>query len=161
MNLRSISELPTGEQVVNDSGLLRTASWFPDELGMAGRENLDPAHVARYDGKVDAAAQAGKIGDEFASHGSVSHSIGEYVTEGGFVHTNTVESSFAIIKRGVFGNFHHISEAHHHRYLTEFDLRYNHRIALGVNETMRAAAILEGIGGKRLAYRRIGEGADA
>jgi len=40
-----------------DSGLLKTASWFPDELGMAGRENLDPVHVARYDGKMDAEAE--------------------------------------------------------------------------------------------------------
>jgi transposase-like protein len=101
------------------------------------------------------------IGDEFASHGTVNHSIGEYVTKGGFVHTNTVESSFAIIKRGVYGNFHHISEAHLHRYLAEFDFRYHHRIALGVNDTMRTDAILEGIGGKRLTYRRTNEGAHA
>src|SRR5690349_14093260 len=40
------------------SGLSQPASWFPDELGMAGRENLDAAHVARYDGKMDAEAEA-------------------------------------------------------------------------------------------------------
>jgi len=102
-----------------------------------------------------------KIGDEFASHGTINHSIGEYVKNGGFVHTNTVESSFAIIKRGIYGNFHHISEAHLHRYLAEFDFRYNHRIALGVNDTMRTDAILEGIGGNRLTYRRTGESANA
>lgn len=44
--------------MTTDSGLSRPASWFPYELGMAGRENLDPAHVARYDGKMDAAAEA-------------------------------------------------------------------------------------------------------
>jgi SAM-dependent methyltransferase len=46
------------ELMAADSGLLQPPSWFPDELGMAGRENLDPAHVARYDGKMDAQAEA-------------------------------------------------------------------------------------------------------
>jgi transposase-like protein len=101
------------------------------------------------------------IGDEFASHGTVNHSIGEYVTKGGFVHTNTVEGSFAILKRGVYGTFHSVSEAHLHRYLAEFDFRYNHREGLGVCDTERAEALLKGAQGKRLMYRRIGEGANA
>jgi len=58
-----------------------------------------------------------KIGDEFAGHGTVNHSAEEYVTTGGFHHTNTVESHFALLKRGVYGTFHNISEAHLHRYL--------------------------------------------
>jgi SAM-dependent methyltransferase len=44
--------------MATDSGMAGPASWFPDELGLAGRENLDPAHVARYDGKMDAEAEA-------------------------------------------------------------------------------------------------------
>ena len=102
-----------------------------------------------------------QIGREFAGHGVVNHSIGEYVTKGGFVHTNTVEGSFAILKRGVYGTFHHVSEAHLHRYLAEFDFRYNERSAMGVSDTMRADKLLAGIGGKRLTYRRVGEGANA
>jgi transposase-like protein len=101
------------------------------------------------------------IGDEFASHGTVNHSIGEYVTKGGFVHTNTVEGSFAIFKRGVYGTFHSVSEAHLHRYLAEFDFRYNHREALGVCDTERAEALLKGTQGKRLMYRQPAEAAHA
>ena len=99
------------------------------------------------------------IGDEFASHGTVNHSIGEYVTKGGFVHTNTVEGSFAILKRGVYGTFHSVSEAHLHRYLAEFDFRYNTREALGVCDTERAEILLRGATGKRLVYRQPEEAA--
>ena len=45
---------------------------------------------------------------------------------GGFHHTNTVKSIFALLKRGVYGTFHHVSEAHLHRYLAEFDFRVQH-----------------------------------
>lgn len=48
-----------------------------------------------------------------------------------------------------------------HRYLAEFEFRYNHRSALGVNDNERAAAALKGIEGKRLTYRRTGEAANA
>ena len=110
---------------------------------------------------TDQAGVYPSIGAEFAGHGVVNHSIGEYVTKGGFVQTNTVEGSFAILKRGVYGTFHHVSEAHLHRYLAEFDFRYNERAALGVNDTMRSDKLLEGIGRKRLTHRRTGEGANA
>ena len=102
-----------------------------------------------------------KVGAEFANHSTVNHSTGQYTRLGGFVHSNTVESAFAILKRGVFGNFHHVSEAHLHRYLSEFDFRYNHREALGCNDTDRTNEALKGSTGKRLTYRRIGEGAHA
>ena len=92
-----------------------------------------------------------KIGDEFAGHSTVNHSADEYVRKGGFVHSNTVESYFAILKRGVYGTFHSISEAHLPRYLAEFDFRYNHR---GVSDVERAEATLKGAAGKRLAYRQ-------
>jgi len=92
-----------------------------------------------------------KIGREFAGHSSVNHSADEYVRLGGFVHSNTVESFFALIKRGVYGSFHSVSEAHLHRYLAEFDFRYNLR---RVEDTERAAAMLRGAKGKRLMYRQ-------
>jgi transposase-like protein len=76
---------------------------------------------------TDAAAVYPAIGDEFARHGAVNHGAEEYVKTGGFHHTNTVESHFALLKRGVFGTFHNISEAHLHRYLAEFDFRANTR----------------------------------
>jgi ISXO2-like transposase domain len=52
-----------------------------------------------------------KLGREFAGHSSVNHSADEYARLGGFVHTNTAENFFSILKRGVYGTFHHVSEA--------------------------------------------------
>jgi hypothetical protein len=96
-----------------------------------------------------------KIGKDFASHDSVNHSAGEYVNPiQPWIHTNTVESSFALLKRGLYGTFHNVSEAHLQRYATEFDFRWNTRIAAGYNDTERAAVTLKNIGGKRLTYRR-------
>jgi hypothetical protein len=95
-----------------------------------------------------------RLGKEFAGHGTVNHSDDEYVRTGGFHHTNTVESFFALFKRAVYGQFHHVSEAHLHRYLAEADFKYNHRSALGIDDTDRAAALLRGAKGKRLLYRQ-------
>lgn len=100
---------------------------------------------------TDEAMVYGKVGREFAGHSTVNHSADEYVKVGGFAHTNTIESFFAIIKRGVYGNFHHISEAHLHRYLAEFDFRYNTR---ELSDLERAADLLRGAKGKRLMYRQ-------
>jgi len=93
-----------------------------------------------------------KIGDEFAGHGTVNHSAEEYV-RAYFWHTNTVENYFSIFKRGIYGCYFHVSEAHLHRYAAEFDFRYNNRIALGVDDQERADRALKGVKGKRLTYR--------
>ena len=90
---------------------------------------------------------------EFAAHETTNHSIGEYARPGG-IHSNTVESYFGIFKRGVFGTYHHISEAHLQRYLNEFDFRFSNRTACGVNDAARAIKALSKIRGKRLTYRR-------
>jgi transposase-like protein len=92
-----------------------------------------------------------KAGKEFASHESVAHRAEEYVR--GNVHTNTIEGFFSVFKRGMKGVYQHCSEGHLHRYLAEFDFRYNERVALGVNDTDRTAQALRGIVGKRLTYR--------
>jgi transposase-like protein len=102
-----------------------------------------------------------KLGKEFSSHGTVNHSADEYVRLGGFVHVNSAENYFSIFKRGVIGTFHHISEQHLHRYLAEFDFRYNNRSGLGVEDIERAARTLKGIEGKRLTYRQPREAAHA
>jgi transposase-like protein len=88
---------------------------------------------------------------DFASHQKVNHSVKEYAR--GDVTTNTVESSFAILKRGLYGTFHSVSEAHLQRYATEFDFRWNYRAALGFNDVQRATMALKSIAGKRLTYR--------
>jgi transposase-like protein len=92
-----------------------------------------------------------EAGAAFASHETVKHSAKEYVR--GDVHTNTIEGVFSIFKRGMKGNYQHCKEKHLHRYLAEFDFRYNNRVALGVNDLARADAALMGIVGKRLTYR--------
>lgn len=89
----------------------------------------------------------------FASHEMVNHSIREYAR--GPVHTNTVEGYFGILKRGLIGTYHHVSEAHLQRYLHEFDFRFTHRASQGVNDQQRTTAALKQITGKRLTYRRI------
>jgi hypothetical protein len=74
------------------------------------------------------------------THSTVNHSHEDYVR--GDVHTNTVESYFSILKRGIIGTYHHVSEAHLQRYCHEFDFRYNHRTALGVTDAERTNAVL-------------------
>ena len=109
---------------------------------------------------TDGARMYPAVGREFAGHSVVDHSAGEYVREG-FHHSNTVENYFSILKRGVIGTYHHISEAHLSRYLAEFDFRYSNRSGLGVEDTERTNRALVGIGGKRLTYRRPSEGSNA
>jgi transposase-like protein len=92
-----------------------------------------------------------KLGKDFASHEVVNHTQKEYSR--GDVTTNTVESSFSLLKRGLIGTFHSVSEQHLQRYATEFDFKWNHRIKLGVDDVQRTAAILKSIEGKRLTYR--------
>ena len=98
-----------------------------------------------------------KVGKEFSGHGTVNHSAKEYV-RGSFWYTNTVESYFALLKRGVYGNFHSISEAHLHRYLSEFDFKYNTR---AMSDAERGDELLKGAKGKRLMYQQPRETAHA
>lgn len=96
----------------------------------------------------------------FAGHHTVTHSEDEYVRyefsrDGDrWVHTNTVEGFFSVFKRGMRGVYQHCAEKHLHRYLAEFEFRYNRRAGLGVDDDMRANALARGIVGKRLTYRR-------
>jgi len=85
----------------------------------------------------------------FASHESVNHSAGEYVR--GLAHTNGVEGFFSLLKRGVMGTFHHISEQHLPLYLAEFDHRHNFR---KVSDGQRTVEALKKSVGKRLMYRQ-------
>lgn len=102
------------------------------------------------------------VGREFRAHGWVDHKSGEYAKTKTFMrmswqvstqhwHSNTAENFFSIFKRGVVGTYHHLSEAHLHRYTAEFDFRYNTR---EMTDGERAAIALKGMEGKRLTYRR-------
>jgi len=88
-------------------------------------------------------------------HESVRHKDGEYGR--GDIHSNTVESYFALFKRGMKGVYQHCSEKHLHRYLAEFDFRYSNGSALGVEDVARAQKAVSGAKGKRLTYRQPSE----
>jgi transposase-like protein len=118
-------------------------------------DNLRPIIEAQIDGATvvytDEGGASKKLGRLFEKHDSVNHSLGEYVR--GDVHTNTIEGYFSILKRGINGVYHHVSQKHLKRYLAEFDFRYNERVALGVDDADRTRKALSGIVGKRLTYR--------
>lgn len=90
-----------------------------------------------------------KVTGDYAGHGTVNHSIEEYV-RGDFWYTNTAENYFSILKRGIIGTYHHVSQQHLKRYVGEFDFRYNSR---DCNDLERSVLALQGITGKRIMYR--------
>ncbi|MEW9808771.1 IS1595 family transposase [Mesorhizobium marinum] len=100
-----------------------------------------------------------RTGEEYATHKTTNHAAGEYARREGdvVVHSNTIEGVFSVFKRGMVGVYQHCGEAHLHRYLAEFDFRYNRRAALKVSDAERADDLLRNARDKRLTYRRIGE----
>ncbi len=120
------------------------------EIVAAIRANVDPASTLHTDG-----APAYKFTMAVAAHEAVDHNK-TYVRDGkdGKVHTNTLEGFFSVFKRGMVGTYQHCGEQHLQRYLAEFDFRANHRVKLGFDDATRADIALQGIGGKRLTYRR-------
>jgi transposase-like protein len=104
-----------------------------------------------------------EAGRDFASHHTVTHSKDEYVRYTDIqmfpsgqpmtIHTNTAEGFFSVFKRGMKGVYQHCKEKHLHRYLAEFDFRYNNRVRLGCDDVERTVRALKGVVGKRLTYR--------
>jgi hypothetical protein len=127
-------------------------------------DTLKPILQAHIDRRTylmtDESAVYPPIAKGFSGHGTVNHSAEEYV-RGVFWHTNTVEGFFALLKRAVYGQFHHVSEAHLHRYLAEADFKYTYRASRGFDDQKRAAELLRGAKGKRLLYRQPDGGASA
>ena len=111
------------------------------------RENV--AKEARV--MTDEAKYYNKVGAEFAEHGTVNHNQGEYVRGDALV--NTLENFYSVFKHGMKGVYQHCSEKHLHRYVGEFDFRYNNRSAKGVEDEARTGEVLRGARGKRLKYR--------
>lgn len=124
-------------------------------------DNLKPilmAHIAKDSHLMtDGARHYKKIGKEFALHESTNHTQKEYAKDskvkGVRAHSNTAESYFGILKRGIIGTYHHVSEHHLQRYINEFDFRFSNRKSLGVNDFERALNLLVGVKGKRLTYQ--------
>jgi transposase-like protein len=108
------------------------------------RENVDKSAIIMSD---DYHAYHG-LKKEFADHKIIRHSSKQYVN--GDIHTNTIEGYFSILKRGIIGVYHHVGKQHLHRYLNEFDFRYNGRKTLDAENTNRAIICSKG---KRLMYR--------
>lgn len=122
----------------------------------ASAATLRPILAAQLDGATslmtDDAGENRHLHRDFPKHQKVNHSIGEYVR--GDAHTNTIEGYFSILKRGIVGTYHHVSQQHLKRYLAEFDYRYNEREALGMSDAARMEKSVQGIVGRRLTYRR-------
>lgn len=97
---------------------------------------------------TDEAKRYVRLGRQFGKHSTVNHSRKKYVC--GEVTINTVKGYFSLLKRGLVGTFHHVSEEHLQRYCNEFDFRYNAR---KVTDSERTETALKGIAGKRLMYR--------
>jgi len=121
-----------------------------DAATVAGIVNQNVAREARL--HTDESRLYTKVGENFAAHETVNHSAKEYAR--GDVTTNSVEGYFSIFKRGMKGIYQHCGEKHLHRYLAEYDFRYNHRVALGVSDIERTKAAIKGIEGKRLTYHQ-------
>lgn len=99
---------------------------------------------------TDEAGQYFHLHEQFPEHGFVRHGAGEHVSRlDSTIHTNTIEGFFSIFKRGMKGVYQHCSKKHLHRYLAEFDSRYNSR---NVSDVSRAETALSGIVRKRLTY---------
>lgn len=93
-----------------------------------------------------------KVGKQFAAHETVNHSAKEYAR--GDVTTNNAEGFFGVFKKGMTGVYQHCAEKHLHRYVGEYEFRFNTRVKLGWSDKARADAALVGSEGKRLTYRR-------
>lgn len=131
----------------------KTRMMVMDKLTTAAIAPIVRENVAREATLMtDEAKHYTKVGREFAGHGVVYHTAGEYGC--GPVHTNTIEGSFSIFKRGMKGIYQHCGEQHLHRYLAEFDFRYTHRSACGFSDAERATQALIGAVGKRLTYQQ-------
>ncbi len=118
-------------------------------------ENLRPiveqmvaedAHIMTDSGTVLAGALRGR------KHDQVNHKAKEYVRyeDGLCITTNSIEGFFATLKRGINGVYHHVGKQHLHRYLAEFDFRYNER---HVTDGEHMLAAIKQVGGKRLMLR--------
>jgi transposase-like protein len=143
-----------GKQVVH-AIVERNGRVRAHHIPRVSRETLRPVldkHADRASRLMtDAAGEYRLLGRQFVSHETVNHQIDEYVR--GDAHSNTVEGYFSILKRGLTGTYHAVSEAHLHRYLAEFSFRYSNREKLGVDDVSRAEIALQGFKGKRLTYQ--------
>ncbi len=108
------------------------------------REHVDPSASIM----TDELQSYRGLDREFESHGFVKHSAREYAR--GNIHINTAESLFSLLKRAVYGSWHHVSKEHLQRYCDEATFRWNNRAVTDVTRTLNA---IKASGGKRLSYK--------
>jgi transposase-like protein len=142
--------------VDRDSGTMRSFS-----IERTSADSIHPIVLSNISREArlmtDEAKLYRKVGKQFAEHGTTLHGAGNYVNVSDrTIHTNTVEGAFSIFKRGMRGVYQHCAEHHLHRYLAEFEFRYNHRQANGIDDRGRAREALRSITGKRLTYQTTG-----
>jgi transposase-like protein len=128
----------------------RVRSFVPERVTGANIDRIMRRHVSP-DAEIftdEATWYTEPMRSFMGGHQTVNHARGEYAR--GVVHTNTVEGFFSLLKRGIIGTFHHVSAHHLHRYLSEFDFRYNHR---DVTDGERTAMVAQAVEGKRLRLR--------
>jgi transposase-like protein len=127
--------------VVDDVRVATVGPIVRDNLAREAKLMTDDNHIYR------------SIGRMFPTHNIINHRAREYVSMANpEIHTNTIEGFFSVFKRGMKGVYQHCAHNHLHRYLAEFDFRYNNRKALGVEDQQRADKLLKGFVGKRLTY---------
>lgn len=131
--------------LVERGGNLRSVYLDGKDVRAALAKNLDDRSRLLTDGSKVYVAQTDQ-------HEFVDHSKYEWAR--GDVHTNTLEGFFSIFKRGMVGTYQHCKSGHLHRYLAEFDYRFNNRAKLGINDAQRTVNAMKGAEGKRLTYRQ-------
>lgn len=136
--------------IVERGGKIRsfvTADVTATNLGRILAENVaSDSHLMTDSSPVYARS---RVGRRFAKHSMTDHHLGQYARPGG-IHSNTVESAFSLLKRGIYGTFHNVSRKHLHRYIAEFDFRWNARKVDDGEQLARAVRSAEG---KRLRYK--------
>jgi len=143
---RGTSKIPVFAAVERGGQIRRqvVADVTGDTLKDAIRECVDPRAAIMSD---EMHSYKG-IGDEFdGGHHTVKHGAKEYAR--GPVNTNTVESSFALVKRGIIGTYHNVSKEYLHRYIWQFDFVWNTR---KMNDGERTVEAIRAAEGKRLMY---------
>jgi transposase-like protein len=141
---------PVVALVHKETGEVRTrvvANVNGENLRQVLTSYVDPASTHLH---TDSASAYTQLGQEFASHGSVNHSAGEYVRDG--ISTNEAESFFAQFKRSLDGTHHNVSKQHLGRYATEFEFRWNTR---KMTDAERVQSLVDKAVGKRLTYRPV------
>jgi transposase-like protein len=131
----------------------RVRSFPVERVTLANIKPIMQAHVeAGTTIQTDEASVYHWMHDDFPNHDVVNHAKKEYSRREGdrLITSNTVEGYFGLLKRGLYGTYHHVGRAYLQQYLNEFDFRYNHR---DMSDVERSLAAIKATEGKRLMFK--------